>query len=166
MLDSVSPSSILFTYLTILASWNCAKILKIGCLLHNATGGIDYLQNIAMIAVQTKKHIVEQHDFTVKLMFRDSGCNVSQGLRMGAELLVRENVSAIIGPNCNKACEPIASLASFSNTPMVSYGCFSNNKKFNAPTYVRIVPNMMTDVTTLAAIYSRYAINHFASCEL
>ena len=80
------------------------------------------------------------------------------GLRMGAELLVRENVSAIIGPNCNEACEPLANLAKYSNTPMVSYGCFSydEKKKHSTPTHVRILPDLMNDVETLAAIYSRF----------
>ena len=75
---------------------------------------------------------------------------------MGAELLVRQNVSAIIGPSCNEACEPIASLASYSSTPMLSYGCFDYDKdKESTPTYLRIVPSMMNDPETLVAIYSR-----------
>ena len=74
------PYTALVILLSTFARWNQANdVLNIGCLLHNSTGGIEYLQDITKMAVERNKHIVEQHGYTVNYLFRDSGCDVSQG---------------------------------------------------------------------------------------
>lgn len=143
-------------------SINTNAYAHIGCLFQNKHKEKQYLEDVAKLALSQKIEILAEHglfhnNFTFTC--KDSGCNSTQGLRMGAELLLRSNVSVIIGPNCNEACVPIANLANFSKTPIISYGCTSNNVDAVVSSYIRMVPNVLHNLERLAQLYSDFILS-------
>ena len=138
-----------------------ARVLHIGCLVQKKKFEENYLEKVASLAKADHIDIVKQHGYEIKFTFRDSGCNSTQGLGMAGTLLLRDNVTALIGPSCNDACVSVANLASFSNIPMISYAC-TNNVFNGAQLYIRTIPNLMHDLQQLANVYSEFI---YKNCE-
>ena len=98
------------------------------------------------------------HEF--KYAWTDTECNPSVGISKVADLLygrgpLRKPIDVLFGPGCSRVCESVGYLAKGTNTPVISYSCYSNllsdksiyptlarttgPSKFFSPAYVSII---------------------------
>lgn len=125
------------------------KTLKIGVLAQRSLekNENDYMCIKSVCYFVQKEYNMELKKYGYEVVFeiKDSGCNSTLSIGAASEL-VSQQASAIIGPSCSDGCIPVALLATFTNKPMISFGCSSGDlsDKSVYPTFARTKPYART----------------------
>lgn len=133
------------TSLLLCLSTNHAKTNVTVGLLAPFTGSWDraprFASAVAIAVDFVNKNTTLLPAYNLAYKFHDTVCSESGGVAAAVNLM-RENVSAFIGPACSKSCEHAGFVAAAYNIPMVSYGCstttLSNTKLY--PNFFRTKP--------------------------
>lgn len=79
------------------------------------------ITHVLDLATNVINNDVMSHEFSIKIQWRNGGCQADQVLRYVIEYFNVGKIFGILGPACSETIQPIAGISRYLNIPIISY---------------------------------------------